>query len=285
MLTKSIGVALAFVLVAGCGKKDDSNESSSFGKGVLQGVLRNAITGERIPLKSGDKKDGVYAIVKSKQVVAKTQITQEDAGDKNKRDETLVGEYVIQGLPVDVEIPVIVNVEGYELFEGRVNVYSTVAQRTPKAGVKDIDLAHPIVNADIRLVPRGEEAKDVEILVVDSNDIPVAGAVVVASLTGNLAQDKQGTTTTNGYFTGSISRASIVNGKTDDEGKFSISGADLAVARQYAVVVYPPQLKQQEASATFTVAFRGSAFGLTNPTDEKEPNVVKIVVQPKTPTP
>ena len=165
-------LALAIGLM-GCGmlSDDDSDKGSSLIKqdemGCIQGVVLNGINGKRLDIKNSNGKEGVHVIVRNKLLRAKTHVN----GEQEGVFQGLQGEYYLCGIPLDVTFPVVAWKDGYEQFEGRVLIDSTIAQKTKTSEMQDIDVDYPTTLADIYLYPKGTEANDLLFTVVQHGSI------------------------------------------------------------------------------------------------------------------
>lgn len=269
MLRTSLMVGILALGVGHCGKKSGGGSQPILGKGTLQGVVRDALTGKRL-----DIRNSVFVLVGNQKLSSVSMPVSEQDG-------SLKGEYSIIGLPTDVAFPVITEVDGYELFEGIVLVNSSISQRTATSQTSDIELERPTVIGDILMIPNGSTSDDVEIEVKSAGDYAVSGADVIVKRIGfpetTLGEDGTSRPSENGYFGRNSARQTVITGKTSYDGRFVIKAAELALGASYSFKVIPPSLDQVPATGRFEVAIRSSDFGIElNNTEGKKPIKVKL---------
>jgi hypothetical protein len=280
----NVGVASFALLVgiASCGwlpnktdRKGDGIAGSGANKGCIQGVVRNGLTGERMKL-SKEGNQGISMLIRNKQFKATYIVANPD--DKNA-DSNLFGEYYLCGFPLDESFPLLANQEGFQPFEARVLVVSTIAQRTPNSQQKDLNRPFPTLNADIELYPKGIETKDLKIVVLNKGE-KVKGAKVLLHATAITADgfgQKFDKSTNGDVFEKTVPqiRQAPIEVETDDDGEAIYASDELALGIAYQVVVVARGAEQSmlTASRTIFVGYRGQGTNLG-----KEPYSIVIAL-------
>jgi hypothetical protein len=179
--TPFFGLAASLIVLAfACGPlgsnkgQDDEHPfpDSATRSGCLQGVMVHAQTGERLPIKTETKDDGIFAIVHGSLIKASPVSSKEH----------LKGEFTLCGVPVDEIYPLTVRYAGYADFETVFDIPSTVPARTG-TGEMDVRARRPTRVANIKLYPLSAISSDYTLGVVH-NGSPVVGAVVTIKPTG-----------------------------------------------------------------------------------------------------
>jgi hypothetical protein len=177
-LKKSMIMPLILVLgVGACGKSKDSRHDGLEGpRGHIQGVLVDGITGERIPVPALNDKEGIRVLT-NHTFKSGTALT-----ESREPGHQMVGEFVVGGVPVNKQYPIIVSVTGYQPFEGNIKIPAQYYARqtvSRDGGPMVVDQIEdvPQMVANIRLFPLAVEAQDLEVTVVERGN-PVEGAIV-----------------------------------------------------------------------------------------------------------
>jgi len=269
-----------FAGLLGCGtfsekdKKRSKGITHQSGKGCIQGVVRNGVTGERIGL-SGKERQGIFLLTRNQQLKGSHLVGNPEAKNAN---ENLVGEYYLCGFPLDEAFPLLVVQDGYETYEGRVSVTSTISQRTPESRQEDIRRDFPTLLADIELFPKGVETKDLGVKVFLKGE-PVEGAKVQLHpsadnlLTGAEVGDGQGdgdsrSPRANGdIFEKTVPQIRLkpLLATTNGKGLAEFSAKDLVLGLGYDVVVLPngkTDAKPYRSPKKVYVGLRGEGLSL-----------------------
>lgn len=231
LLFSTLVLAVGFF---GCGMLDDKGSKDGNAlikqesRGCVQGVVVNGITGERLSLRSSDGKEGVHVLVRNKLLRANTHVN----GEKKDAFEGLKGEYYVCGIPLDTEFPLMAWKDGYQQFEGKVMIPSTIEQRTKTSQVEDIKLEFPTFLANIHLYPKGTQANDLLFTVVKYGEV-VPGAQVYLKPTGANSLDPSR------QLSPQIRSVPAIE-TTNQLGQVIFSGKDLVLGGIYEYTVIPP---------------------------------------------
>jgi hypothetical protein len=294
-MKKMLGFCLIATTLMQCGKDNDGPAPAPLGNGTIMGVVRNAVTGERIAIESNNVNKGVYILAGSARLVSQTYPA---ATQLSNPDQSLVGEYFIHGIPLDTNLPMVVKVEGFDVFEAVVQVKSSIAQRTQNSEQVDINLDRPTFIADIALYPQGTTAQSLTLKAIENTETKSPIADVEFRLTP--AESTASITSMQDTANGQIFpienplRQNVIFGKTGSDGKLTITGDQLVRGRRYNVEAIAPRLNLnlandqavRENQFVVQVRHRSQELGLS---DKDEPfevrfNVVKEEERNQPPT-
>ena len=207
MLRRMIGNLVFFTgiffLFTGCLPEDPTTEH---GDGVLQGVVVNGVTGERLRA----SQVSIWTIVGIDALYA-----QQAKGDRS-------GDFAIYGIPQGVTLPVVAAADGFVMMEGYIH----------------IPVGNRYLIGNIVLYPEGTLSGNVEVYVYDDFGTPVSpGTLIVMSpdstSVNGIVDDEFNDT----YILRSVDniRYGEVTALTDENGLAVFSGDDLALGARYAI--------------------------------------------------
>jgi|GEM_PF-1569228 len=194
-----LSAAFAFALIVfSCGKKQDNEggegaavtgerDSAQIGardgEGCVQGAVVDGTNGKKINLQE-EPGLGVFVLIRG--VKFKAAIVQNPSSDKEVE---LSGEYYICGIPLNETYLIFAHFDRFLPFQSDVRIEST----TLTAEKRDIVKKDPVLLANIRVFPKGEEVtKDLKVMVYNNAE-PVADAMVQIEPAGsNVLFDKDG---------------------------------------------------------------------------------------------
>jgi hypothetical protein len=219
------------------------------GKGCIQGVVMNGLTGDRVKLPSFDVGVGIFVLVKNKLIPGKPLTINEEDPDFKQ------GEYSLCGIPLDETFPLFLWLPDHEPFEAQITVASTVAAKSSQAQF-DILRKKPTDIANLLAFPRGTPVKDLIFTVHKSGGF-VEGAQVFLS--------PDGTNFINwgsGYLGATPLRSKPLTGTSSAEGVVTFAAADLVLGAKYTWIVLPPDggvdTTANSSAGSFTVGLRAS---------------------------
>lgn len=205
--------------------------SESAGKGCVQGVVVDGVSGTKVNLI--EKKAQIFVLVNAQRIKASLV----------KGDE-LSGEYYICGVPLDETYAFYALVDGYEDFYSSVGISSSVAARTTAAGSQDdIVKAVPTQLANVRIFPTGTAPQDL-VFSVTSNGAPVSGATVLVKSTGGFRISDSG------FLSPADTRLEAVSVATNEAGQATFAKDQLTFGMAYEYTVYPPNGGAQQSFKT-----------------------------------
>ena len=259
------GIILGF-MISGCGSlsnDDNSPAANQFSHtastGCIQGVVVDGVTGKRLNLNvEGEEgqQSGVMMLVRNQLIKASPMTGEEDS--------ELAGEYSLCGFPTEEMWPVIAELPGYEFFETRVNVSSTVAQRTGASEQNDIARTHPTNLVDITLFPKGSKSQNVLFEVKDSSGTAVKDAMV------HLFATQANELTNTGSASPTI-RTIPQEIKTNANGEALFKGNGLVLGGFYTYKIISPE---GATSGNLFVKMSGSRAALSDGLDAQKISVV-----------
>ncbi len=252
MFKKILFCLITFFVVAGCGAFNMNNKDihpkeakqKVKAEGCIQGVLFDGITMEPIPVKSEENPDdGIHVLAKNKMIKAKPT---------KLKNENLTSEFTICGVPLDNEYPIFATYNGFQLFEGKIKIDSTLAANSTNSHW-DIPRHSPVLVGNIKLYSIKDLAKDY-VVRVNHNGEPLEDADVLLKPQGwGYGLDAANT------LTNVALRHSVLTGKTDDTGSATFAAADLAWGGLYEYYVRPP-----DGGALIEASSGNTYIGLTS---------------------
>lgn len=195
------------------------------GYGCLQGVVIDGYTGQPVALADPKK---IFVLIRGQKLEA-TKV----------EDENLTGQYYICNIPLDETYSVFSFTDGYQNFEGTVNIPSTVGARTTSGNAiaTDIVKKDPIIISNIVLFPKTAGSRDLVVRVYNRGAV-VEGAMV----------DLEAVNAGGNHFSVDGSSLAYSNGTrsfpkrvtTDADGKATFAAADISLGTNYRIRVTPP---------------------------------------------
>lgn len=208
------------------------------GYGCLQGVVIDGYTGQPIAL--ADPKQ-LFVLIRGQKLEA-----------SKVDDANLVGQYYICNIPLDETYSVFGFLEGYQNFEGTVNVASTVGARTGASNAINTDIVKkdPIVISNIVLFPKTAGTRDLVVRVYNRGAV-VEGAMV----------DLEPVNAGSNHFSVDGSTLAYSNGTrnfpqrvtTDADGKATFASDKISLGTNYNIRVTPPTTLDVSFPATQTI--------------------------------
>jgi len=243
-------------------------------RGAVQGILVNALTGERIPVPSLSQSEGVR-VVTGHTYKSAVRLT-----DVKETAHQMVGEFYVPQVPVNKRYPIVAQVEGYQPFEGYIEIPAkytkrTVIGRTGEPMEVEVVEENPHMLANIRLYPLGTEAQDLEIQVVQSGDVVKDAVVQLKPVLENKLDDSDGEhvelrrskvlVDERNFVLPYDTRLQSLRATTDEKGKVSFDKDQLVLGGVYKLLVMPAQGMAQPSiyEETVTVGLRHPAMSLS----------------------
>lgn len=220
---------------------------SKAGYGCLQGVVIDGYTGQPIALADPAK---MFVLIRG------TKIAAAKVDDSN-----LVGQYYICEIPLDEDYSVFGFLDGYQNFEGTVNIASTVGNRTGAANaiVTDIVKKDPVVIKNIVLFPTAAGGRDFTVRVYNQGAVVEGALVDLEPLPGagnHFSVDGSALNYTNGTRNFSQRVSSDVSGN-------AVFTADkISLGTSYNVRVTPPTALNVSVPAAQTISLGISGAGV-----------------------
>lgn len=255
---------VAISLTLSCKKDEEEggggSASGKSGKGCIQGVVMNGLTGERVKLPDFDVGVGIFVLVKNKLISGSPLTIDEEAPEFQQ------GEYSLCGIPLDETFPIFLWLPDHEPFESQIKISSTVASQSGQAQY-DIIRTKPTDLANLLAFPRGTPVKDLTFNVYKSGAF-VEGAEVFLRPDGT-NYISWGT----GFLGASPLRSKALTATTSAEGVATFAAADLVLGAKYTWLILPP-----DGGADTTADASAGAFtvGLRSSGDTDEPYQVNV---------
>jgi hypothetical protein len=165
------------------GERDSAQASAREGEGCVQGAVVDGTIGKKVNLQD-EPGLGVFVLIRG--IKFKAAIVQNPSSDKEAE---LSGEYYICGIPLNETYLIFAHFDRFLPFQSDVRIEST----TLTAEKRDIVKKDPVLLANIRVFPKGEDVtKDLKVMVYNNAE-PVADAMVQIEPAGsNRLFDKDG---------------------------------------------------------------------------------------------
>jgi hypothetical protein len=198
------------------------------GYGCLQGVVIDGFTGQPVELSAPDK---IFVLIRG------TKIAASKVDDAN-----LVGQYYICDIPLDETYSVFGFIDGYQNFEGTVNVASTVGSRTGAANAiaSDIVKKDPLVISNIVLFPKTAGGRDLTIRVYNQGIVVEGATVDLEPITTPSASNNHFSVYGAAFAYSNGTRNFPQRLTTDADGKALFTADKISLGTNYNIRVTPP---------------------------------------------
>lgn len=251
-------VLMSTLALSSCGKDENSNNNndSKLRTGFVQGFIIDGITNQPIAIPDSSTEQGVRVLVHNRLINARSAAAVHAIAQES---DVLKGEYAIGNIPLYEKFPILVDIPGYQKFQGYVNINSRVAPLAADT-TEDVVRINPTEIANIMLFPLGHKSQDLN-MNITSNAMPVVGAEIKLNYA---SANTLGVPSQYENFLRPVNtRMGSLIGKTNEKGQVVFAKDQLVMGGHYQYTIIPPSGLEDAEITTGTVIAGLVSSGLT----------------------